>query len=437
MRRIFSFSALGALFFTGPLWAQTPSSAVISSSSTATSSNAISTSAATPPVVASSAPVSSSPQAATNGLGTPLSLDTKGPWVIGEVLFIRGGKFTNDYTLTELTHATKGSLYTEQDIQDDVKRMEATGQFSAVVPNLYEMPTRVPSQLSTIAVVGREVRLVYKLAEKNPGAGPVSSTPKKPVTEAKQLRVAPPAPLSGVVFTPTAYRGHDQDNSPGLGLDINADYIIGRLYGKNSFKNSPAKTNYLDQVGVWMLSADGKMQLQSETNIRPAVAFGTQGTLLFRDTSQPTASGAGSTNVTAQVSNNNGTQMLGDAYFVMTKKIYFVRLSAGMMFGDWGDAVAQFSNFLSPTALTFYAQDPNQTVMSHTVPFVNAIFMATSNHPIELEAMQFNGAALHPMLINLKASHYLKTDFNLGFLKFSGGYDLLGTIAVRYNFWPR
>jgi hypothetical protein len=186
-----------------------------------------------------------------------------------------------------------------------------------------------------------------------------------------------------------------------------------------------------------MLSADGKMQLQSETRLRPAVAFGTQGTLLFRDTSQPTASGSGSTNVTAQVSNNNGTQLLGDAYFVMTKKIYFARLSAGMMFGDWGDAVAQFSNFLSPTALTFYAQEPNQTVVSHTIPFVNAIFMATSNHPIELEAMQFNGAALHPMLINLKASHYLKTDFNLGFLKFSGGYDILGIIAVRYNFWPR
>ena len=366
-----------------------------------------------------------------------MSLDKKGPWVIGEVLFIRGGKFTNDYTLTELTHATKGSLYTEQDIQDDVKRMEATGQFSAVVPELYEMPTPVPSQLSTLVIVGREVRLVYKLIEKNPGAGPVSSAPKKPLTATAPLRVRPPAPLSGVIFTPTAYRGHDQDNSPGLGLDINADYIIGRLYGKNSFKNSPAKTNYLDQVGVWMLSADGKMQLQSETNIRPAVAFGTQGTLLFRDTSQPTASGAGSTNVTAQVSNQNGTQLLGDAYFVMTKKIYIARLSAGMMFGNWGDAVAQFSNFLSPTALTFYAQDPNQTVVSHTVPFVNVIFRATSNHPIEIEAMQFNGAALHPLLINLKASHYLKTDFNLGYLKFNGGYDLLGMIAVRYNFWPR
>ncbi len=424
------------VFSLGAAWGQSPSSTgtvaqPIQSAPVAASSPAVSS------PTAQNAPVSiSSPVASSNGLGVPLSLDKKGPWVIGEVLFIRDGKFTNDYTLTELTHATKGSLYTETDILDDVKRMKATGQFSAVVPALYEMTTPVPSQLSTIAIVGREVRLVFKLVEKNPGAGPTGTSPKK-ATAAAPLQVRPPAPLSGVVFTPTAYRGHDQDNSPGLGLDINADYIIGRLYGKNSFKNSPAKTNYLDQVGVWMLSADGKMQLQSETRLRPAVAFGTQGTLLFRDTSQPTASGAGSTNVTAQVSNNNGTQLLGDAYFVMTKKVYFARLSAGMMFGDWGDAVAQFSNFLSPTALTFYAQDPNQTVVSHTIPFVNAIFMATSNHPIELEAMQFNGAALHPMLINLKASHYLKTDFNLGFLKFSGGYDILGIIAVRYNFWPR
>lgn len=365
-----------------------------------------------------------------NGLGTPLSLDQNGPWVIGEVLFTKDGKFSNDYTLMELTHATKGSLYTKSDILEDVKRMTDTGQFSKVTPDLYEMSTPVPPQLVTIAILGREVRLVYKLVEKKPGSTAPSAG--KPTATAP-LRVAPPTPLSGVIFTPTAYRGHDQDNSPGLGLDINAAYVIGRLYGKNSFKNSPAKTNYLDQVGVWMLTADGKMQLQSETEIRPAVAFGTQGTLLFRDTSQPTASGPGP--VTANVSNNS-TQLLSDAYLVMTKKFYFTRLSLGIMFGDFGDAVAQFSNFLSPTALEFYAQDPGQTVVSHTIPFMNVIFMPTSNHPIELEAMNFDGAALHPMLINLKASHYLKMDFNLGYLKFDGGYDLLGIIAYRYNFWP-
>ena len=57
------------------------------------------------------------------------------------------------------------------------------------------------------------------------------------------------AALSGIVLMPTAYRGRGK-NSIGLGLDFNAAYYIGRLYGKNKYEWTIDKKNYLDRVGV-------------------------------------------------------------------------------------------------------------------------------------------------------------------------------------------
>ena len=93
-------------------------------------------------------------------------------------------------------------------------------------------------------------------------------------------------PLSGIVLMPTAYRGHGR-NAIGLGLDINAAYYIGRLYGKNSYNWTTSKKNYLDRLGIWLLSADSKMQVQTEGDWRPAMSAGVQGILKFRDSPQP------------------------------------------------------------------------------------------------------------------------------------------------------
>ncbi|NLO91443.1 MAG: hypothetical protein GX410_05565, partial [Elusimicrobia bacterium] len=84
---------------------------------------------------------------------------------------------------------------------------------------------------------------------------------------AKPQKKMEPVLLSGMVLMPTAYRSTGR-NSIGLNLDINAAYYIGRLYGKNSYTWTTNKKNYLDRIGLWVLSADAKMTVQTEQDWR-------------------------------------------------------------------------------------------------------------------------------------------------------------------------
>src|SRR5208283_2574774 len=142
----------------------------------------------------------------------------------------------------------------------------------------YPIPDQpVSAGYTMIAVSTSQVRLVFALTEKKVAIS--SSSVSSSSGTIRPPLEAPPAAVSGVVLTPTAYRGLGHFNRPGLGLDFNGVYYIGRLYGKNSLPYTLDKTNYLDRIGFWLLSADGKMQLQSEGTWRPAMAEGAQGLL--------------------------------------------------------------------------------------------------------------------------------------------------------------
>jgi hypothetical protein len=372
-----------------------------------------------------SIPVTSAPVAVPQvSLGNALPFET-GPWVLGEVLFFTNGRLASDYAWRDRVRGKRGMLYTRADILGDVDSLMSMNAFERVSPTLYEIPNSpVPPEYMTIAVSTSQVRLVFDVVPK------VSSEPAKPKF------LAAPAAISGVVLTPTAYRGAGRFKTPGLGLDINGMYVIGRLYGKNSFANSRAKTNYIDRVGVWLLSADGKMQVQSEAEYRPAVAVGGQGTFLFRDSGQPQISDTTGANVAVNASQKS-TKLLSSGYFVTSKKIGPVRTSVGVLQGDFGNVVAQFSEFLTPDALTFLAGQPGQTVRSRTVPFFSLFGLPKASQPLGFEVMKFNGAARSPWMINFKMGYFLKLNFDLAYLKFQGGYDVLGLIQFRYNQFPR
>jgi len=359
-------------------------------------------------------------------LGNPLPL-TNGPWVLGEILFFSSGRMVADYAWRDRVRGKRGDLYTKSDIMSDVDNLMGLGKFTSVTPSLYEIPsTPVPPEFATIAVSTSEVRLVFNVVEKvTASTAPVHF-------------VAPPAAVGGIILTPTAYRGAGKFVTPGLGLDFNAMYIIGRLYGKNNYPNEIHHTNYIDRVGVWLLEGDGKMQLQSENELRPAVAVGGQGALLFRDSGQPAiaTAQAQSPTVTANASQKS-TQLLSDAYFVASKKFGPVRTSVGLLEGSMGNAVAQFSEFLTPDAMTFLDNKPGQTVRSHTVPFFSLFGLPKPSQPLGFEVMKFNGAAQSPWMINFKVGYFLKLNFDVAYLKFQGGYDVLGLIAFRYNQFPR
>lgn len=378
----------------------------------------------------------SSPTAVVPGLelGVKVPLE-RGPWVLGEILFFSAGRMVNDFTWRDTVRGTRGSLYNKGDVDADKENLMKLNKFDKVDAGLYEIPgTPVPPEFAAIAASTAEVRLVFFMSEK---AVQVSSAPVR--------RILPPAAVSGVILTPTAYRGAGKYTTPGLGLDFNLLYVIGRLYGKNNYANSSAKTNYLDRVGIWMLTADGKMQLQSEGRIRPAVAVGGQGAFLFRDTPQPNVNDPNPT-VTVNATQKK-TKLLSDAYFVVSKKFGPARTSLGVMEGSMGSAVAQFSEFLTPDGLRFFSNCTadatggglncqSGNVTSHTMPFASVMFRPKPQYPLSIEYIKFDGAALHPWMVNLKIGYFLHLNFDVGILKFDGGWDALGLLEFRYNQFP-
>jgi hypothetical protein len=371
-------------------------------------------------------PVQPSTTTAVQIVGVSVSLD-RGPWVLGEVLILSGGVPATDYTWRDRVRAVRGALYTKADVLADVDSLKALGRFSRVEPALYEIPNSpIPGTFTGIAVSTNVVRLIYNVYEIAAPSVAASTAPARPL---------PPAALSGVSLTPTAWRGAGKYNTPGLGLDINATYFIGRLYGKNNFDNSPDKTNYIDRIGVWLLTTDGKMQIQSEGTIRPAAAVGGEATFLFRDSPPPKVNDPNPT-VTVN-SSQESTRTLTDAYFVMSKKLGPVRTSLGVKQGDGGDFVGQISEFLTPDGLRVFAGHPQQETHSQTVPFASFMLLPKPQYPLAVEIMKFNGAPLNPILINFKIGYFIHTNFDIAILKFQGGYDILGVLQFRYNHFPR
>ena len=372
------------------------------------------------PVAFSTVPAASTATLNNASLGQPLST-LGGPWVLGETLFFSNGRVVSDYAWRDKLHGTHGQLYTASDLQDDVQALMALKTFKRVTPGVFAIPNDpIPMQFANISVSTSQVRLVFDVEVA------VSSAPKPRL-------VTPPSAVSGLIMTPTAYRGAGRFNAPGLGLDFNAAYFIGRLYGKNNYPDAPAHTNYIDRLGVWTLTVDGKMQIQSDAGWRPAVAVGGQTVFMFRDSPQPRVNTPA---VTVKV-NAKSTQILTDAYVVASKNFHGVRSSLGMMQGNIGDLAANLSEFLTPEALRFYNHAPVGTVVtSRSVPFGSVFYMIKPDYPIGFEVMKFNGAPGSPMLVDFKIGRFLKLNFDVAYLRFQGGYDLLGLFEFRYNQFP-
>lgn len=375
------------------------------------------------PVAGSSAPVVSTGLPAAQ-LGYELPR-TGGPWVLAETLFFSGGKVVSDYAWRDKLRGLRGQLYTNTDLQVDVQALQGLNVFARVEPHVFGIPNDpVPAQFATISVSTDQIRVVFDVELKTSTAAP------------KPRLVTPPSAVSGLILTPTAFRGAGRFNTPGLGLDFNAVYFIGRLYGKNNYQFAPRQTNYLDRLGLWLLQADGKMQLQSDGVFRPAVAVGGHTTLMFRDSPQPTVT---TPTVSAKI-NAKSTRVLTDAYVVASKNIHNVRASLGVMQGNLGDLPAQMTEFLSPEALRFYKEGPPfapvPDIFSRTMPFGSVFYMVKPDFPVGFEVIKFNGANSSPMLIDFKLGRLLHLNFDLALLKYQGGYDLLGMFQFRYNQFP-
>jgi hypothetical protein len=389
-----------------------------------------------------SAPASTDTAFSTAGARGLLMSSERGPWVIGEVRLL-GNQTLSEYALSSRIRARRGMLYTPSDLATDLRELQGVAGVLSARADLFSMPgDPVPESYASISISTAMVRFVFTIEEKPlilPGLVPGATVQAK---AGEKKAEALPTSLSGVVLTPTAYRGRGQFNRPGLGFDINAAYYIGRLYGKNSFDNyTTRRTNYIDRIGQWLLCADGKMQVQSEGDLAPAVAAGVLGIFSFRDAPQP--SPTSSFSFTAQVSGEKRAQALAGAYVVGSKNVGGARTSLGVMQGNAPNVVGLLSEYLDPVILSIItrpegSQQPGQTkAASKTMPFASVLYMVRPNRPLALEFMKPNGMPLSPWLINFKVGTFLKLNFDLAFLKFRGGYDLLGTFNFRYTEFPR
>jgi hypothetical protein len=372
---------------------------------------------------------STQPISSMTALGYPIE-NSRGPWVIGDVKF-EGVKDMSIYTLQNAVRARRGLLYTPSDKASDVSALDAIPGLRSVQFELYGMPGKAtPDNYAAIAVSTEMVRVVFRVEEQQlflPGLT------RKTTNQQTTTGFAPgvvPAAQSAVVMTPTAYRGINQYNRPGLGMDINAVYFIGRLYGKNNLSSDTK--NFIDRIGIWFLSADGKMQLQSESQWRPALSVGARGFLTFRDAAQPSVNAPG---VSVQVDNDN-TRALSDGYVVMTKDVYNVKSSLGFAHGNAGDRIGLLNEFMSPQFLPFIGH-ANGQAKSNSVLFGSLLYLPKPNLPLAIEFLKPNGMVLNPILINLKIGYFLKMNFDLAYMKFNGGWDLLGMFQFRYTHFPR
>lgn len=238
-------------------------------------------------------------------------------------------------------------------------------------------------------------------------------------------------PLSGIVLTPTAYRGRG-DNSIGLGLDFNAAYYIGRLYGKNKFDWTLQKTNYIDRVGVWLLQADAKMLIQSEGKLRPAMSAGAHGIFQLRDASQPSLNQPG---VSINVDSKN-TNSFASAYLALSKRPHpRLILNLGYSDGDSAKIIYELSEYLSKEAMKLNGY--NNPEIPSGVFFGGFIWLLKPNYPVGVEVMIPQGAPQKPKLINIHLGALLKLNFELSYLMFEGGWDLLGMFQFRYSYFPK
>ncbi len=239
-------------------------------------------------------------------------------------------------------------------------------------------------------------------------------------------------PLSGIVLMPTALRGRGV-NTLGPSLDINAAYYIGRLYGKNKASWSTRDTNYLDRIGLWTLSVDGKLLVQTEKGWRPAMAVGAIGMITFRDSSQAKLD---SKSMNVSVSKNN-TPQVASAYVVLSEHFGEKLIgSVGYMDGSYANFIPQLSEYLSPEALALDGMG-STSATSRSVLFGGLIWMIKPKYPIGIEFVIPQGAPKNPKLINLHLGSLLHMNFEISLLTYQGGYDVLGMFQFRYNFFPK
>ncbi len=106
------------------------------------------------------------------------------------------------------------------------------------------------------------------------------------------------------------------------------------------------------------------------------------------------------------------------------------------MEGNIADILPHLSEFLTEEALRF-GKYSGQKATSRNLFFGGLIWLPKPTYPLSIEVIVPQGAPAGPRLINFHLGKLLKLNFEISYLTFDGGWDLLGMFHYRYTYFPK
>ncbi|MBI4667648.1 MAG: hypothetical protein HY747_00435 [Elusimicrobia bacterium] len=236
-------------------------------------------------------------------------------------------------------------------------------------------------------------------------------------------------PTPGIMIVPSAYRKVPIYDTPTgetgkllpMNIDITTIYFIGRIYSYNRLEELTNQRSVLfTRLGVWFLQLDGKMILEKESRFFPQLAAGAEGAYLLRDSKAP---GIQNPTFAFNFQKENSRSFTG-IFAVASKQIGRLQATAGWISGSSPAKLIYLTEFLPS------AQQPSQGI------FGGISFQVSRRFNFQAEAVRALGTTEKPMLLNIKMGSAAHTNFDVGYLRYNRGFEILGHFSFRYTLYP-
>ncbi len=226
---------------------------------------------------------------------------------------------------------------------------------------------------------------------------------------------------------PTAYLGqYKHDSGWGFTNSYAFSWYIGNIYYVEG-----GQTNYTQPLGTYLLTGDLKAGMLGETDWSPALAGGVSGGFLFVSGSNP-----GQAQSLSQFSTNS----LLNFFTVGSKKVWNGAVHAGFVWGNFPGFMATLSPYVlsTPDQLTADTQTGLTGSANLDQAPKHAVYVGF-NYPLFGE-LSLKTEVVYPYelgnvyLINTQISHF--TSFDLSYLRHKNGFQLMGYVNIRVQFYP-
>lgn len=229
---------------------------------------------------------------------------------------------------------------------------------------------------------------------------------------------ARPRSRSSLILASTAYRGLGRQDENGFTGDLQFAYYIGTLYGQQDPELSK-QALYLDPISLWLLLADLKYTLFTESQFPLSVAAGAKGGVsLFAG--QQSSSGGSFT-----FSDKSQLNPIWGGYVSFSRSLGNWGVHGGYLRGTFGDTVFFLSKYLEAES------GPSCFYAGTEFPLARRMNVALEVlYPLDA---QFQSRQ-HPCLVNLHVDRLF--NFDIGYLHWDRGWAVLGYFNLRFTLFP-